>query len=131
MELKEQLAVAKEKFIAAMDEDFNTSMGLGAIFELVKELNKAVDTPINAEGAEVVKETVEYIINVMEDALGVKLKLETVVGNMTSELIEFILELRREARNEKNWAMSDKIRDRLAEMGIKIKDGKDKTTWTM
>lgn len=110
MELKEQLAVAKEKFIAAMDEDFNTSMGLGAIFELVKELNKAVDTPINAEGAEVVKETVEYIINVMEDALGVKLKLETVVGNMTSELIEFILELRREARNEKNWAMSDKIR---------------------
>lgn len=36
MELKEQLAVAKEKFIAAMDEDFNTSMGLGAIFELVK-----------------------------------------------------------------------------------------------
>lgn len=131
MELKEQLAVAKEKFIAAMDEDFNTSMGLGAIFELVKELNKAVDTPINAEGAEVVKETVEYIINVMEEALGVKLKLETVVGNMTSELIEFILELRREARNEKNWAMSDKIRDRLAEMGIKIKDRKDKTTWTM
>ena len=131
MELKEQLAVAKEKFIAAMDEDFNTSMGLGAIFELVKELNKAVDTPINAEGAEVVKETVEYIINVMEETLGVKLKLETVVGNMTSELIEFILELRREARNEKNWAMSDKIRDRLAEMGIKIKDGKDKTTWTM
>lgn len=131
MELKEQLAVAKEKFIAAMDEDFNTSMGLGAIFELVKELNKAVDTSINAEGAEVVKETVEYIINVMEEALGVKLKLETVVGNMTSELIEFILELRREARNEKNWAMSDKIRDRLAEMGIKIKDGKDKTTWTM
>lgn len=131
MELKEQLAVAKEKFIAAMDEDFNTSMGLGAIFELVKELNKAVDTPINAEGAEVVKETVEYIINVMEEALGVKLKLETVVSNMTSELIEFILELRREARNEKNWAMSDKIRDRLVEMGIKIKDGKDKTTWTM
>ena len=131
MELKVQLAVAKEKFIAAMDEDFNTSMGLGAIFELVKELNKAVDTPINAEGAEVVKETVEYIINVMEEALVVKLNLEKVVGNMTSELIEFILELRREARNEKNWAMSDKIRDRLAEMGIKIKDGKDKTTWTM
>lgn len=131
VELKEQLAVAKEKFIAAMDEDFNTSMGLGAIFELVKELNKAVDNPINNDGAEVVKESVEYIINVMEEALGVKLKHETVVGNMTSELIEFILELRREARDEKNWAMSDKIRDRLAEMGIKIKDGKDKTTWTM
>lgn len=130
-ELREQLKVAKEKFIAAMDEDFNTSMGLGAIFELVKELNKAVELPINTQGKEVIKDTVEYIINVMEEVLGVKLKLETVVGNLTSELVEFILELRREARAEKNWAMSDKIRDRLAEMGIKIKDGKDKTTWTM
>lgn len=131
VELKEQLNIAKDKFVAAMDEDFNTSMGLGAIFELVKELNKAVDTPVNNEGAEIVKETVEYITTVMEEVLGVKLKLETVVGNLTSELVEFILELRRKARAEKNWAMSDKIRDRLAEMGIKIKDGKDKTTWTM
>ena len=130
-ELKEQLAVAKDKFVAAMDEDFNTSMGLGAIFELVKELNKAVDNPVNKDGAEVVKETIDYIINVMEEALGVKLKLEAAVGNLTSELVEFILELRREARAEKNWAMSDKIRDRLAEMGIKIKDGKDRTTWSM
>lgn len=130
-ELKEQLAIAKDKFVAAMDEDFNTSMGLGAIFELVKELNKAVDNPVNKDGAEVVKETVDYIINVMEEALGVKLKLEAAVENLTSELVEFILELRREARAEKNWAMSDKIRDRLAEMGIKIKDGKDRTTWSM
>ncbi|WP_300391173.1 cysteine--tRNA ligase [Fusobacterium sp.] len=131
IELKEQLALAKEKFVSAMDEDFNTSMGLGAIFELVKELNKAVDSPINSDGAEVVKESIEYIDTVMSEVLGVKLKLENVVGNLTSELVEFILEMRREARAEKNWAMSDKIRDRLAEMGIKIKDGKDKTTWTM
>ncbi|WP_291259517.1 cysteine--tRNA ligase [Fusobacterium sp.] len=131
VELKEQLALAKEKFVLAMDEDFNTSMGLGAIFELVKELNKAVDSPINSDGAEVVKESIEYIDTVMSEVLGVKLKLENAVGNLTSELVEFILEMRREARAEKNWAMSDKIRDRLAEMGIKIKDGKDKTTWTM
>lgn len=131
VELKEQLALAKEKFVSAMDEDFNTSMGLGAIFELVKELNKAVDSPINSDGAEVVKESIEYIDTVMSEVLGVKLKLENAVGNLTSELVEFILEMRREARAEKNWAMSDKIRDRLAEMGIKIKDGKDKTTWTM
>jgi len=46
-------------------------------------------------------------------------------------LIELILELRKDAREQKNWALSDKIRDRLLELGIKIKDGKDKTTWTM
>ena len=67
-------AVHKKKFIAIIRTS-NTSMGLGAIFELVKELNKSCDS-CNPEGAEVVKETVEYIINVMEEALGVKLKLE-------------------------------------------------------
>ncbi len=46
-------------------------------------------------------------------------------------MIELILELRKDAREQKNWALSDKIRDRLLELGIKIKDGKDKTTWTM
>ena len=115
-----------------MDDDFNTAQGLGAIFELVKELNKALDSEkLSALGKENVQKTVDYIVNIMEEVLGVKLKLDNEVGNLTSELVEFILELRREARAEKNWGMSDKIRDRLAEMGIKIKDGKDKTTWSM
>ncbi|MGL4955040.1 MAG: CysS/YqeB C-terminal domain-containing protein, partial [Cetobacterium sp.] len=69
--------------------------------------------------------------NVMEDVFGVLLKVEVQVGNMTTELIEFLLELRREARDNKDWTFSDKVRDRLLEMGIKIKDGKDKTTWSI
>ena len=72
-----------------------------------------------------------YIRYIMEEVLGVLLKSDENIGNLTSELVEFILELRREARTEKNWALSDKIRDRLGEMGIKIKDGKDKTTWSL
>lgn len=63
--------------------------------------------------------------------MGVKLKLENEVANLTAELIDFVLELRKEARENKNWALSDKIRDRLSKIGIKIKDGKDKTTWTL
>lgn len=132
VELAEVLKTSSEKFIAGMDDDFNTVQGLGAIFELVKELNKALDSEkLSALGKENVQKTVDYIVNIMEEVLGVKLKLDNEVGNLTSELVEFILELRREARVEKNWGMSDKIRDRLAEMGIKIKDGKDKTTWSM
>ena len=115
-----------------MDDDFNTAQGLGAIFELIKELNKALEgDKLSAKGKETVKETVDYVINIMQEVLGVILKLDNEVGNLTSELVEFILEMRREARADKNWAMSDKIRDRLAEMGIKIKDGKDTTTWSM
>ena len=81
------------------------------------------------------KETLEIskdkFIRCMEEVFGVLLKVEVQVGDMTTELIEFLLELRREARDSKDWAFSDKVRDRLLEMGIKIKDGKEKTTWSI
>ncbi len=132
LSLKDCLEASKDKFIKCMDEDFNTAGGIGAIFELVKELNRASDEEKVSEiGLKTIEESIEYIRTVMEDVLGVLLKVEVQVGNMTTELIEFILELRREAREDKNWAFSDKVRDRLLEMGIKIKDGKDKTTWSI
>ena len=120
------------KFIEAMDEDFNTAQALGYIFELVKAVNKTLDEAnISKKGLEVVDEVYSYLVMIIQDVLGVKLKLEVEVNNISADLIELILELRRNAREEKNWALSDKIRDRLLELGIKIKDGKDKTTWTM
>lgn len=132
LSLKDCLEASKDKFIKCMDEDFNTAGGIGAIFELVKELNRASDEEKVSEiGLKTIEESIEYVRTVMEDVLGVLLKVEVQVGNMTTELIEFILELRREAREDKNWAFSDKVRDRLLEMGIKIKDGKDKTTWSI
>lgn len=131
-ELKETLEISKDKFVRCMDEDFNTAGGIGAIFELVKELNKASEVEkISRIGFEVLENTVEYIRVVMEEVFGVLLKVEVQVGDMTTELIEFLLELRREARDNKDWAFSDKVRDRLLEMGIKIKDGKEKTTWSI
>lgn len=131
-ELKETLEISKDKFIRCMDEDFNTAGGIGAIFELVKELNKAGEIDkISKVGFEVLEDTIEYIRVVMEEVFGVLLKVEIQVGDMTTELIEFLLELRREARDNKDWTFSDKVRDRLLEMGIKIKDGKEKTTWSI
>ena len=132
VELNTMLEVSKDKFVKCMDEDFNTAGGIGAIFELVKELNKAAEEDkVSKVGFEVIEAAVEYIRNVMEDVFGVLLKVEVQVGNMTTELIEFLLELRREARDNKDWTFSDKVRDRLLEMGIKIKDGKEKTTWSI
>ena len=132
---QELLATKKEmeaKFIEAMDEDFNTAQALGHIFELVKAVNKTLDEAnISKKSLEVIDEVYSYLVMIIQDVLGVKLKLEVEVNNISADLIELILELRRNAREEKNWALSDKIRDRLLELGIKIKDGKDKTTWTM
>ncbi|WP_281837374.1 cysteine--tRNA ligase [Propionigenium maris] len=131
-ELSKVLTDSKAKFIAGMDEDFNTALGMGAIFELVKELNRFLDTnEVSEAGKKAMSESVEFIGEAMTEVLGVELKTEKQVGNMTAELVEYILELRTEAKKEKNYAKADAIRDRLAEMGISIKDGRDKTTWSI
>lgn len=131
-ELLESFKVSRDKFIEGMDEDFNTALGIGSIFELVRELNKTLDSEkFNGEGLETIKAVREYIVYVMEEVLGVKVNFEKKTDNLTSELVELMLEIRRDLRNEKNWFMSDKIRDRLAELGIKIKDGKETTQWSI
>ena len=131
-ELKKFKKEIELKFIEAMDEDFNTAQALGYVFELIKALNKAMDEGnFSKEGLDILDEVHDYLLQVIEEVLGVKLKLSVEVNNISSELIEFILELRKDARTNKNWELSDKIRDRLLEMGIQIKDGKDKTTWSM
>ncbi|PID67225.1 MAG: cysteine--tRNA ligase [Fusobacteriales bacterium] len=132
-ELKKVKDETEKKFIEAMNEDFNTAQALGSIFELIKVINKTLDenSTLSKRGVENMKESFDYLKNVLEEVLGVKLKLEVEVNNISADLVELILELRRDARANKDWALSDKIRDRLLELGIKIKDGKDKTTWTM
>lgn len=131
-ELQEMLNKSKEKFVEGMDEDFNTAIGIGSIFELVKELNKALEIEaINKSGMEIIAAAVKFIKEALEDVLGVKIVEEKKADNLTTELVEFVLQLRRDARTEKNWALSDKIRDGLQEIGIKIKDGKDTTQWSI
>jgi len=131
-ELSKVLTDSKAKFIAGMDEDFNTALGMGAVFELVKELNRFLDTnEVSEDGKKAMAEAVEFINEAMTEVLGIELKTEKQVGNMTAELVEYILELRTEAKKEKNYAKADEIRDRLADMGISIKDGRDKTTWSI
>ena len=130
--LKELLKETEERFIQAMDDDFNTAQGIGVIFELIKEINKYTEVEkISEEGLKSLQMAYDYIENIMENVFGVTLKSQENIGNLTADLVEFLLEIRRKARAEKNWALSDEIRDRLGEMGIKIKDGKDKTIWSL
>ena len=131
-ELKKELEGSKNKFIESMDEDFNTAGGIGAIFELIKESNRTLDLgEPNANGVKILSLVSEFIREVMEEVLGIKIEIKKELENLTVELIEFILKLRRDARDEKEWALSDKIRDGLNELGVKIKDGKDATQWSI
>jgi len=130
--LEDALENAQERFSLAMDDDFNTAQGIGAIFELIKALNIALENEkINQNGKDAISKTSQYVKNILEEVLGVKLKLEEKIENLTSDLVELLLDIRKSARDGKNWGLSDKIRDGLLDLGIKIKDGKENTTWTM
>ena len=132
LSLAESLNKTKEKFEEAMNDDFNTAQAIGAIFELVKSLNKTLEIDkLNSAGHKVLADTINFIKIAIEDVLGVKLILEEKVENLTSDLIELLLDLRKIVRENKDWVLSDKIRDGLLNLGIKIKDGKDKTTWSI
>jgi len=131
-EISEILETSKKKFEDGMDDDFNTAIAIGTVFEMVKEINRFIDlTQKSKEGLQVLRNSVEFIKQIVIDVLGIKLNLEMKVEGLSNELVELILDLRMNAKKDKNFALADDIRNRLADLGIEIKDGKDKTAWTL
>ncbi len=112
----------KNKFLEAMDDDFNTALAISYIYELVKIINTSNDE-------NKLKNVNAMFINVIEPILGLSFKYESDSNSHEDELIKYIIELRSDARSEKRFDISDNIRDRLLEMGITLKDGKDGTTY--
>ncbi len=121
----------KAQFTQAMDTDFNTAQALGAIFTLVGEVNKALSTFDEAQTSglarayQALTETCQvlgiYNTEKQDSATDNEAKLEP--------LVDLLLEIRQDARNQKDWETSDKIRDRLIELNIEIKDTREGTTW--
>jgi cysteinyl-tRNA synthetase len=112
----------------AMNDDLNSPVLLASLFEGVKFIN------LLNEGTESIsEEDLEKLKRLMHcfvfDILG--LKNEKISGNdeLIGYLVEFVLNLRKEARGRKDFAASDRIRDELGRLGIEIKDTKDGTDW--
>jgi len=119
----------KENCYDAMDDDFNTPILIAHLFEGIRFVNLLNDKreQITASDLEVLKTTMESFIF---DVLGIK--NEKATDNSTEKLegvIEMLIEMRNEARANKNWGLSDEIRDRLLELGIQLKDGKEGTSF--
>ena len=120
----------QSQFTAAMDTDFNTAQAIGSIFSLVSQVNKSLENSNGvpdhtfAKAYKTITETCQV--------LGIYTINEHESGN-TAEylgpLLELLLEVRQDARNQKDWDTSDKIRDRLKELNIEIKDTREGSTW--
>lgn len=117
-------------FEAVMDDDLNTPQALAVLFDFVRDVNKTI-----AENEKLSPkfylEVKEFLSKTAQGVLGIVdlEKSQTQDIYIEKELIEFLIRLRNDARKEKNFALSDKIRDGLTELGIELKDSKEVTTY--
>ena len=124
-ELLKQVEKARAGFIEAMDSDFNSSGALAELFELVRATNQA-----RADGAtDVQLEPAQSALKELTAVLGLNLEIKKAVDQKTDEIIDLLIEIRKELRLNKLWALSDTIRDRLAALGVILEDSKDGTSW--
>jgi cysteinyl-tRNA synthetase len=114
-----------------MNDDFNTPEAIAVLFDLTKKINSYKEGHIALASLDEptwlrLRETFTVF---MRDILAIDIE-EGSDGTVTSGLMDLIITLRRDARERKDWAASDQIRDQLIKVGIQVKDGKEGTTWT-
>ena len=127
-EIKKLVEKTKKEFENALDDDLNISPALSAIFNLMKEVNKKIDSKeIGKEDAELVMRAMERFDMVLGLDLG-KEKLWFSLDEAETEVKEKLLK-REELRKEKKWEEADKIRNELKEMGIVVEDTPEGPRW--
>ncbi|MEX2476857.1 MAG: cysteine--tRNA ligase [Gracilimonas sp.] len=107
-----------------MNDDFNSAQAIAILFEQLKEIRKQITdkkTPANIE------EIKEFLHDFVDGVLGIWPQNGGGNEELTKELIELLIEIRKDARGNKNFELSDKIRDDLKELGVQLMDGKDGT----
>ncbi len=120
-----------EEAYQGMDDDFNTAIAIAALNEAGGYINKLTNSQLagNAVSAPVLEQLKSTFDHFIFDILG--LQEETAGENDTTVqgLMELVLDVRAQARSQKDWTTSDKIRDVLAAVGIQVKDGKEGASW--
>ncbi|OFV10366.1 cysteine--tRNA ligase [Sphingobacterium sp. Lzh-3] len=121
------LAEIRRKCYAAMDDDFNSPVLIAELFEIVRIINSIYDgkAKVTAEGLEglqvFMKEFVEDILGLRND--------QTSASDDIDDVMNLVIKLRNEAKANKDFVTSDRIRDELNSIGIQLKDSKEGTLW--
>ncbi|SFI35598.1 cysteinyl-tRNA synthetase [Pseudomonas guineae] len=120
-----------ERFSAAMDDDFNAPEACAVLFEMAREINRLRETDLQAAAGLAAR------LRELAGVLGV-LQLEPeaflqagAAGKVDAAEVEALIAARLQARTDKNWAESDRIRDQITAMGVVLEDGKGVTTWRL
>ncbi|WP_319591586.1 cysteine--tRNA ligase [uncultured Draconibacterium sp.] len=122
----------KEKCFAALSDDLNSPIAIAHLFDGVKIINsiKAGTETISADDLEDLK---AFYNAVVFDVLGLKEEGETGDGSneVLANAVELLINLRKDAKANKDWATADKIRDELNVIGVELKDTKDGVEWSL
>lgn len=124
------VADLEERCVAAMNDDLNSPVAISALFDWVRIINQLHDGTKKISSADL--ERLRGLFHRMVfDVLGLRDDNAAGADNLVGPLVEMLIEMRAEAKRDKDWARSDLIRDRLADAGILLKDGKDGTDWSL
>ncbi|MDG1111920.1 MAG: cysteine--tRNA ligase [Polaribacter sp.] len=115
---------------AAMNDDFNTPVLIAHLFEAVKAINqiKEQNASLNATDLITLKTTLNAFVF---DVLGLINETNQENSEKINGVVALLIKLRKEARENKDWALSDQIRDELMALGIQLKDGREGTTFSI
>lgn len=118
----------ERRYAEAMNDDLNSPIVISVLFDwvrLINQLNDGAQT-INAEDLDNLRKTVNTIVF---DVLGLRNEKSAESSDMLSPLVNMLLDMRMQAKENKDWATSDKIRNQLTDIGIRVKDRKDGYDW--
>jgi cysteinyl-tRNA synthetase len=131
-----EMAPFIQRFTEAMDDDFNTPIAVSVLFDLSKAINTALDRlegmseTCRAEAKAFLDQAGTEILGILKPE-GASNESQSAESSKTLDgVMDVLLELRAEARANRDFALSDKIRDKLLEAGVEIKDTKEGQSWS-
>ncbi len=120
----------KESLYNAMNDDFNTPIAIAHLFELSKLVNQ-----INDGKETITEEDIRSLENIFDifinEILGLKSEVSEDNSELVDKLMSTILSMRKEAKQNKDWATADRIREELGKINITVKDTKDGAEWSI
>jgi cysteinyl-tRNA synthetase len=121
----------RQRFMQAMDDDFNTALAMAELFAIAHELNRMRQTDLStaAKLAALLRELGGILGILQADPEAYLQAVPGTASELTADQIEQLLTERLRARNARNWAESDRIRDLLKAQGVILEDGAKGTTW--
>ena len=112
----------EQRFVEAMDDDFNTAQAIAVLFELAREINRGTEQGANVTEA-------QRTLLKLGAVLGLTLTEKTVLSADTDALVGLLASIRDDLRQNRQWQLADKIRDGLADLGVTLEDTPQGTRW--